>query len=231
MADDLNKMKNWIKKWTKDKVDIGAGEEKPHTTDTAENLRQAADKADIGAGEEKPHTTDTAENLRQAADKADIGAGEEKPHTTDTAENLREAEENLREAEENLRGEAAKIDEDEKLDDSMPPEKILEHEPATVKPYKDNPKIIEKGRVGVNMLARKPIVTTLVVVAIILGGFLLYSQIQLTNQSYKIENFNALWNQSLADLRSGNTSMEEYCINRVHDEELCNRFMSLQYMG
>jgi hypothetical protein len=192
MADDLNKMKNWIKKWTKDKVDIGAGEEKPHTTDTAENLREAADKVDIGAGEEKPHNTDTAENLR---------------------------------------GEAAKIDEDEKLDDSMPPEKIVEHEPATVKPYKDNPKIIEKGRVGVNMLARKPIVTTLVVVAIILGGFLLYSQIQLTNQSYKIENFNALWNQSLADLRSGNTSMEEYCINRVHDEELCNRFMSLQYMG
>ena len=72
MADDLNKMKNWIKKWTKDKVDIGAGEEKPHNTDTAENLR----------------------------------------------------------------GEAAKIDEDEKLDDSMPPEKIVEHEPATVKPYK-----------------------------------------------------------------------------------------------
>ena len=174
MADDLNKIKNWVKKWTKDKVDIGAGEDKPHTTDTAENLQEAA---------------------------------------------------------ENPREEAAKIDEDEKPDDTMAPEKIVENEPTTVKRYKDNPKIIEKGRVGINMLARKPIVTTLVVVAIVLGGFLLYSQIQLTNQSYKIENFNALWNQSLADLRSGNTSMEEYCINRVHDEELCNRFMSLQYMG
>ena len=74
----------------------------------------------------------------------------------------------------------------------MPSEKIVEHEPASVKRYKDNPKLIEKGRVGINMLARKPIITTLVIVAIVLGAFLLYSQIQLTNQSYKIENFNAL---------------------------------------
>ncbi len=197
MADDVNKIKKWIKKWKKDKVDLGAGEEKPHTTDTAENLREAADKVDLGAGEEKPHTTDTVENLR--------------------------------EAEENLREEAAKVDQDERSGDTKPPEKI--DQPAGVKRYKDNPKIIEKGRVGINMLARKPIVTTLVVVAIVLGGFLLYSQIQLTNQSYKIENFNALWNQSLADLRSGNTSLDEYCTNRVHDEELCNRFMNLQYMG
>ena len=299
MADDVNKIKKWIKKWQKNKVDVGAGEEKPHTTDTAENLRQAADKVDVGAGEEKPHTTDTAENLRQAADKVDVGAGEEKPHTTDTAENLRQAAdkvdvgageekphttdtaenlrqaadkvdvgageekphttdtaenlrqaadkvdvgageekphttdtaENLREAEENLREEAAKVDEYEGSGDTMPPEKIVEGEPAAVKWYKGNPKIIEKGRVGINLLARKPIVTTLVIVAIVLGGFLLYSQIQLTNQSYKIENFNAAWNQSLADLRSGNTSLDEYCINRVHDEELCNRFMNLQYMN
>ncbi|HEU5447047.1 MAG TPA: hypothetical protein VFU67_07885 [Nitrososphaeraceae archaeon] len=174
MAEDVNKIKKWIKKWKKDKVDIGAAEEKPHTTDTAENLQEAA---------------------------------------------------------ENLREQAAKVDEDEMSADTKPPKKIVEHQPATVKQYKDNPKIIEKGTVGINMLARKPIVTTLVVVAIVLGGFLLYSQIQLTNQSYKIENFNALWNQSLADLRSGNTSLDEYCINRVHDEELCNRFMNLQYMG
>ena len=173
MADDVNKIKKWIKKWKKDKVDLGAGEEKPHTTDTAEDLR---------------------------------------------------------EAEENFKEEAAKVDQDERSGDTKPPEKI-EDQPAEVKRYKDNPKIIEKDRVGINMLARKPIVTMLVVVAIVLGGFLLYSQIQLTNQSYKIENFNALWNQSLADLRSGNTSLDEYCINRVHDEELCNRFMNLQYMG
>jgi hypothetical protein len=166
MADDENKIKKWIKKWQKDKGDIGAGEEKPHITGPAENLRE----------------------------------------------------------------EAAKVDEDEKSVDTMPPENIVEDEPAAVKRHKDNAKIIEKGRVGINMLARKPIVTTLVIVAIVLGGFLLYSQIQLTNQSYKIENFNALWNQSLADLRSGNTSIDEYCINRVHDEDLCNRFMNLQYM-
>ena len=173
MADDVNKIKNWFKKWQKDKGDIGAAEESPHTTGPEENLREAA---------------------------------------------------------ENLREEAAKVDEDEKSIDSMPPENIVENEPAAVRRHKDDPKIIEKGKVGINMLASKPIVTTLVIVAIVLGGFLLYSQIQLSNQSYKIENFNALWNQSLADLRSGNTTIDEYCINRVHDEDLCNRFMSLQYM-
>jgi len=165
------------------------------------------------------------ENIIRKAeeDKGDIKAGEENPPITDPEENLREAEENLRE-------EAAKVDVNERSGDTMPPEKIVEREPPAVKRYQGNPKIIEKGRVGINLLARKPIVTTLVIVAIVLGGFLLYSQIQLTNQSYKIENFNAAWNQSLADLRNGNTSLDEYCINRVHDEELCNRFMNLQYM-
>jgi len=201
MADDVNKIKKWIKKWQKDKGDIGAGEENPHITEPEEKLREAADKGDIGAGEENPHIT--------------------------------EPEEKLREAEKNFREEPAKVDEDEdeKSGDTMPPENILEHEPAEVKRHKDYPKIVEKGRVGVNMLPHKPIVITLVIVAIVLGGFLLYSQMQLSNQSYKIENFNANWNQSLADLRSGNTSIVEYCNNRVHDEDLCNRFMNLQYMN
>ena len=241
MVDDVSKIKKWIKKWQKDKGNIGTVEESPsHTTGTEENLREeVAEKGDIGTVEESPsHTTGTEENLREAADKGDIGAAEESPHTTGTEENLREAAENLRE-------EAAKVDEDEKSSDSMPPENIVEHEkssdsmppenivenePAAVRRHKDDLKIIEKGRVGINVLASKPIVTTLIIVAIVLGGFLLYSQIQLSNQSYKIENFNALWNQSLADLRSGNTTIDEYCINRVHDEDLCNRFMSLQYM-
>ena len=201
MIDDVNKIKKWIKKWQKDKGDIGAGEENPHITESEEKLREAADKGDIGAGEENPHIT--------------------------------ESEEKLREAEKNFREEPAKVDEDEdeKSGDTMPPENILEHEPAEVKRHKDYPKIVEKGRVGVNMLPHKPIVITLVIVAIVLGGFLLYSQMQLSNQSYKIENFNANWNQSLADLRSGNTSIVEYCNNPVHDEDLCNQFKSLQYMN
>jgi len=180
------------------------------------------DKGDIRAAEESPHITGPEEKLQEAADRGDIGA-EESPHITGP-------EEKLQEAEKNFRKETAKVDEDEKSGDTMPPENIVEHEPAEVKRHKDNPKIFEKGRVGINMLPHKPIVTTLVIVAIVLGGFLLYSQMQLSNQSYKIENFNANWNQSLADLRSGNTSIVEYCNNRVHDQDLCNRFMNLQYM-
>jgi len=199
MTDDVNKIKKWIKKWQKDKGDIGAGEENPPVTGPEEKLREATDKGDIGAGEENPPVTGP--------------------------------EEKLREAEKNFREEAAKVDKVEKSGDTMPPENIVEHELAEVKRFKDNSKIVEKGRVGINLLTHKPIVTMLVIVAIVLGGFLLYSQMQLSNQSYKIENFNANWNQSLADLRSGNTSIVEYCNNRVHDEDLCNQFKSLQYMN
>ena len=191
MADDENKIRKWIKKWQKDKGDIGAGDESPHTSGPAENLREAGDKGDIGAGEESPHTSGPAENLRE---------------------------------------EAAKVDLDEESGDTMSRNKA-EHEPTSVNRDQINPEIVEKRKSWTGILAGRPIVVLLIIGAIVLGGFLLYSQIQLSNQSYKIENFNALWNQSLADLRSGNTSIDEYCLNRVHDEELCNRFMSLQYMG
>ena len=191
MADDENKIKKWIKKWQKDKGDIGAGEENPQITRPEEKLQEAVDKGDIGAGEENPQITRPEKNLQEAVDKGDIAAGEENPHIT-------RPEKNLQEGEKNLRKEAAKVDEDEKSGDTMPPENIVEPEPAEVKRHKDNPKIVEKGRVGINMLTHKPIVTTLVILAIVLGGFLLYSQMQLSNQSYKIENFNANWNQSLA---------------------------------
>jgi uncharacterized membrane protein YvbJ len=70
------------------------------------------------------------------------------------------------------------------------------------------------------MVSRKLIIVGLVIVAVILVGYLIYSQIQFNNQAYKIENFNALWNQSLDDLRNGNTTIIEYCNNRVHDVNL-----------
>jgi cytochrome c-type biogenesis protein CcmH/NrfG len=82
---------------------------------------------------------------------------------------------------------------------------------------------------GVGTIVRKRIVIILIILAIALVVLLLYTQIYFGNQSYKVENYNALWNQSLADLRSGNTTIDEYCINRVHDLDFCNRFNSLQY--
>lgn len=79
-------------------------------------------------------------------------------------------------------------------------------------------------------MSRRLTIVALIGVAAILGGYLIYSQIQFSNQSYKIENFNALWNQSLQDLRSGNTSIIEYCNNRIHDENLCDKFNNLEYI-
>jgi cell division protein FtsL len=71
----------------------------------------------------------------------------------------------------------------------------------------------------------------IIIVAIILLVFLAYTQLHLADQSYKIKNYNALWNQSLADLRSGNSTINQYCINRVHDLDLCNQFKSLDYFN
>lgn len=163
------------------------------------------------------------ENIIKKAeeDKRDLGSGEENPPITDPEENLRE--------------EAGKmVDANENPSDIMAPENIAEHEPTLVSRDQDIPEKVEK-RVGgttiPGIVARKPILIILIIGAIVLGSFLVYSQIQLSNQSYKVENYNALWNQSLADIRGGNASIVEYCNSPVHDEDLCNRFMNLQYMG
>jgi hypothetical protein len=159
-------------------------------------------------------------------DKRDLGAGEENPPITDPEENLREAEDNLRE-------EAGKmVDTNEKPSDTMVPENIAEHEPTAVNRDQDTPKVEKRigGTTIPGILARKPILIILIIGAIVLGSFLIYSQIQLSHQSYKVENYNALWNQSLVDLRGGNASIVDYCNSPVHDEDLCNRFMNLQYI-
>ena len=91
--------------------------------------------------------------------------------------------------------------------------------------------IVKRTGAGARAILRKPIVIIIIIAAIALIVVLLYTQIHFNNQANKIENNKALWNQSLADLRSGNTSIDEYCINRVHDNDLCNRFNNLQYMG
>ena len=162
------------------------------------------------------------ENIIKKAeeDKRDLGSGEENPP--------------IRDPEENLREEAGKmVDTNEKPSDIMAPENIAEHEPTVVNRDQDIPEKVEKrigGTTIPGILARKPILIILIIGAIVLGGFLVYSQIQLSNQSYKVENYNALWNQSLVDLRGGNASIVEYCNSPVHDEDLCNRFMNLQYI-
>ena len=137
----------------------------------------------------------------------------------------------LRDASENLPKEAKKmVDEDKISPDNIPDDKTkLETTPADR--VRENSEKVEKLRTSTGIFSRRPIVVVLIIGVIILGGVLLYTQFQLSNQSYKIENFNALWNESLADLRSGNATIDEYCNNRVHDENLCNQFRNLQYMN
>ena len=121
---------------------------------------------------------------------------------------IKKSEENLREGKENFQEKTAKI-----VDKGKSSE------------------IVKKTKEGALTIFRKPIILILIIVAIVLIVFLVYTQIYLSDQSYKIENYEALWNQSLADLRSGNSTIDQYCINRVHDDDLCNRFKSLAYFN
>ena len=185
-----------------------------------ENIIKKAkeEKRDLGAGEENPPISGPEEKRHIT--------GEENPPSKDPEESLREAEERLRE-------EAGKmVDENEKSGDTMPSTNIAENEPTGVDRDQNASEKVEKKIGGITIpgiVARKPILIILIIGIILLGGFLVYSQIQLSNQSYKVENYNALWNQSLADLRGGNASIAEYCNTLVHDDDLCNRFMNLQY--
>jgi hypothetical protein len=93
-----------------------------------------------------------------------------------------------------------------------------------------NPAASKKGREILNMMGRKPIVTLLIIGAIVLVGILLYALVQYGNQSEKEEKFNASWNQSLDSLRSGNVSVTQYCNKDPHDQKLCDLFWKLKYM-
>ena len=138
---------------------------------------------------------------------------------------------NLQDASENLRKEAKKMVDEHKISPDNIPDDKTKLETTTADRVRETPGKVEKIRTSTGIFSRRPIVVVLIIGVIILGGVLLYTQFQLSNQSYKIENFNALWNQSLGDLRSGNTTIEEYCNNRVHDENLCKQFRDLQYMN
>src|ERR1043165_496748 len=235
MADEENKIKKWVYKWKKDKGDTV--KDKLRSTEPEDNVLQA--EANLqgenkGTLEENLRSTEPEDNVRQAEPNLqgeNKGTLEENLRSTEPEDNVRQAEANLRQAEQNFRREAATVDKDRESGDSSAPKKQLELERGGFKPRRDNSKMAEKGKGVINKISHKPVVITLVIVAIVLGGFLLYSQMQLSNQSYKIQNFNANWNQSLSDLRNGTTSLTEYCNNRVHDEDLCNRFMNLQYMN
>jgi hypothetical protein len=90
--------------------------------------------------------------------------------------------------------------------------------------------VVEKTAAGARTLLGKPIVIILIVAVIVIIIISVSLQMYFSNESDNIENFNALWNQSLADLRSGNMTVAEYCNYRVHDQEFCNKLNNLEYM-
>ena len=174
--------------------------------DTAEGVKEGVEDSTEGVKETARETTDKdtyTKSYEQTENREYNKAG-----GNDKAEDIsKKTVENLRDAKENLRQKAAKI-----ADEGTPSE------------------IVKKTKAGALTILRKPIVIIIIIAAIALIVVLLYTQIHFNNQANKIENNKALWNQSLADLRSGNSTVREYCISPVHDEDFCNRLKSLEYM-
>ena len=186
--------------------------------DTAEGVKEGVEDTAEGV---KEGVEDTAEGVKETASETiDEDTYTKSYEQTENRENnkargndktediIKKPAENLREAKEDLRQKASKITDEGK-----------------------STEIVNKTGAGARTVLRKPIVIILIIAAIAIVVVLLSTQTYFSSQSNKIENYNALWNQSLADLRSGNTTVGEYCINRVHDEDFCNRLKSLEYMN
>ncbi|HKQ21555.1 MAG TPA: hypothetical protein VJS91_05920 [Nitrososphaeraceae archaeon] len=128
-----------------------------------------------------------------------------------------------------LREKADEIVEDNKFTGAK--SSRIEQESDTYKQHNDDRASTEIGKAVFNKMARKPIVTVLVIGAVILVGILLYTLAQYgSNQSEKIESSKMLWNQSLDGLRSGNVSVPEYCNQNPHDQRLCELYWNLKFM-
>jgi hypothetical protein len=118
------------------------------------------------------------------------------------------------------------------VEDKNPVEpSTIKHEPDNVRKNKLNRALTEGRGSANNFLTRKAIVTLSVIIAIVIIGVVLYTVVQSSNQSYKVENYNSQWNASLLDLRNGNVSMTDYCNTRVHDQKLCDQYWDLKYMN
>ena len=173
--------------------------------DTAEGVKEGVEDTAEGVKETARETTDkeTYTKSYEQTENREYKAG-----GNDKAEDIsKKTAENMRDAKESLRQKAAKIADEGKSSE-----------------------IVKRTGAGARAILRKPIVIIIIIAAIALIVVLLYTQIHFNNQANKIENNKALWNQSLADLRSGNSTVGEYCISPVHDEDFCNRLKSLEYM-
>jgi hypothetical protein len=161
----------------------------------------------------------------ETKDVRDTVADETKDVRDTVAEDLGE-QNYFRDQAKKLREKAAQIVEDDKSAKPESPRIKTESNLHSV-----NQATTEKGKEVFNMMGKKPLVTLLIIGAIVIGAILIYELVQYSNnQSNKEENFNASWNQSLDSLRSGNVSVTQYCNQNPHDQKLCDLYWDLKYM-
>src|SRR4030095_6950910 len=206
--DSFDKVKKGLKKTAegvKEGVEDTTEGVKEGVEDTTEGVKEGVEDTTEGVKETARETTDK-ETYTKSYEQTENR--EYKPGGNDKAEDIsKKTAENMRDEKEPLRKKSAKIADEGKSSE-----------------------IVKRTEAGARAILRKPIVIIIIIAAIALIVVLLYTQIHFNNQANKIENNKALWNQSLADLRSGNSTVGEYCISPVHDEDFCNRLKSLEYM-
>jgi len=206
--DSFDKVKKGLKKTAegvKEGVEDTTEGVKEGVEDTTEGVKEGVEDTTEGVKETARETTDK-ETYTKSYEQTENR--EYKARGIDKAEDIsKKTAENMRDAKETLRQKAAKIADEGKSSE-----------------------IVKRTGAGARAILRKPIVIIIIIAAIALIVVLLYTQIHFNNQANKIENNKALWNQSLADLRSGNSTVGEYCLSPVHDEDFCNRLKSLEYM-
>jgi len=217
--DSFDKVKKGLKKTAegvKEGVEDTTEGVKEGVEDTTEGVKEGVEDTTEGVKEGVEDTTEgVKETARETTDKETYTKSYEQTENrdykaggNDKAEDIsKKTPENMRDAKKTLRQKAAKIADEGKSSE-----------------------IVKRTGAGARAILRKPIVIIIIIAAIALIVVLLYTQIHFNNQTNKIENNKALWNQSLTDLRSSNSTVGEYCISPVHDEDFCNRLKSLEYM-
>jgi len=201
--DSFDKVKKDLKKTAKGFEDTAEGV-KEGFEDTAEGVKEGFEDTAEGVRETASATKGKDSNTTsyKETENKELNKAGGRDKSEDMTKNSRE---NLREAKEKIEQRTAKIVDAGNSSDYA-----------------------KKTGAGARTLLRNPIVILLIIAVIALVIILLL--FNSSNES-KNENFSALWNQSLAELRNGNLTVGEYCVGPVHDEDFCNRLKDLDYMN
>jgi hypothetical protein len=194
--------------------------------DTAEGVKEGFEDSEKGV---KEGFEDTAEGVKEGFEDSEKGVKETAKATTGKDSNTESYKEMENKGLNNGGGKDRLEDMTKKSSENLREAKEkIEQRTSKFVDAENSSEFAKKTGAGARTVLRNPIVILLIIAVIAIVIILLL--FNSSNES-KNENFSALWNQSLADLRSGNMTVGEYCVGPVHDEDFCNRLKDLDYMN